>query len=447
MLKIRPSSYIKAAEGARSISAMGYMLRAGLLFAVLGSAACSQSEDEKLRADVERAQKAAAIVQQAQQAQAGTSAKPYRVEIAQSTQSQATVALGGSVIPKTEMTIRAQAPGRVVYIAGDEGTGVRAGETIVDLDEKSLLAQRRAAIAGVQRARAQLNNAYIQLDQNIISDGQSTRGGMGIPSMFDYFVTKNVGDSMGVGDSGYDRYASISASRAAVEQAKSSVMEAESRIDQIEAMFRDKVAIAPEDAIILEKMIELGDAVQPGQALLRIGDTSSLQVVIDVPTRLMGGLSEGMMLPISLDNTSSVIDGEVVRIFPSADVRRNTVKIKLALPRDTKATPGMYATVNVPDSGREQLNSISIPSAAIVWRGSQASVYVVNTNGKAELRMVRLGNKGSERISILSGLSEGDRVIVTPDTHLRSGMIIQTIVAPAQSRYQSIAGQASRGIV
>ncbi len=425
MLKNRPNTS----------SALSFLLRSGLLISILSIAACSQSEDEKLRAEVERAQKAADIVQLAQQAKSGSAAKPYHIEIAQSASSEATVALGGSVVPKTEMTIRAQAPGRVVYIAGDEGTDVRAGETIVDLDEKSLLAQRRAAIAGVQRARAQLNNAYIQLDQNIISDGQTTRGGMGMPSMFDYFVTKNIGDSMGVGDSGYDRYASISSSRAAVEQAKSNVMEAESRIDQIEAMFRDKVAIAPEDAIILEKMIELGDAVQPGQALLRIGDTSSLQVIIDVPTRLMSGLSEGMLLPIDLDNADGIIDGKVVRIFPSADILRNTVRIKVALPRDTRATPGMYATVNVPDSGRGQLNSISVPQDAIVWRGSQASVYVVNTNGKAELRMVRLGTQGSERTTVLSGLSEGDRVITNPDTHLRSGVIIQTIATPpAQSR-------------
>ena len=349
--------------------------------------------------------------------------------------------IGGSVIPQTELTIRAQAPGRVVYIAGEEGYEVRAGETIVDLDEKSLRAQRRAAIAGLQRARAQLNNAYIQLDQNIISDGVNQRGGMGMPSMFDYFVTKNVGDTMGVGDSGYDRYASISSSRAAVEQAKSGVMEAESNIDQIEAMFRDKQAIAPQDAIILEKMIELGDAVQPGQALLRIGDTASLQVVIDVPARLMRDLSEGMLLPITLNSTSEIVNGEIVVIFPAADVRRNTVRMKLALPRDTQATPGMYATVTVPDSRRGQLVTISVPDEAVIWRGSQASVYVVNNSGKAELRMVRIGSKTNGRISVLSGLAEGDRVVTTPDTHLRSGMMIQTGTVPAQSRHQPQTGK------
>jgi multidrug efflux pump subunit AcrA (membrane-fusion protein) len=407
-----------------------------LITTILFSVACSQSEEEKIRAELERAQIAAEVVKQAQKAQANSSAHAYNIEVAQSSKSQASIALGGSVIPKTELTIRAQAPGRVVYIAGEEGYAVSAGEIIVDLDEKSLLAQRRAAIAGLQRARAQLNNAYIQLDQNIISDGVNSRGGMGMPSMFDYFVTKNVGDAMGAGDSGYDRYASISSSRAAVEQAKSGVMEAESRIDQIEAMFRDKQAIAPEDAIILEKMIELGDAVQPGQALLRIGDTTSLQVVIDVPSRLMRGLSEGMLLPVSLDSTSETVDGEIVVIFPSADVKRNTVRIKIALPNDTKATPGMYATVSVPDSSREKVVTISIPGEALVWRGSQASVYVVNTSGKAELRMIRTGSEGNGRISVLSGLSEGDRVVTTPDTHLRSGMMIQTSTIPVQSRLQ-----------
>ncbi len=413
-----------------------HSLKLGLILFTGLFTACGQSEDEKSRAEASQARQTAENVELARQAQANNKAHPYNIEIAHSKKTLASVALGGNVIPKTELTIRSQAPGRVVYIAGDEGTEVRAGETIVDLDEKSLLAQRRAAIAGLQRARAQLNNAYIQLDQNIISDGHSTRGGMGMPSMFDYFITKNMGDTLGVGDSDYDRFASISSSRAMVEQAKSNVLEAESQIDQIEAMFRDKQAIAPEDAIILEKMVELGDAVQPGQPLLRIGDTQSLQVVIDVPTRLMRGIKEGDRLPISLDSTGENVKGEIVRIFPSADVKRNTVRMKLALPEGTRATPGMYTTVLVPDNSREQFASIAIPSKAIVWRGSQASVYIVNSTGQAELRMIRTGDQVGDRILVLSGVAEGDQIVVTPDTHLRSGMMIQTTHVPVQSLYQ-----------
>lgn len=413
-----------------------YSLRIWLILLAALSTACSQSEDEKSRDQASRAQQATQIVEQSRQAQAANNDHPYSIEIAQSAKTQAVVALGGNVIPKTELTIRAQAPGRVVYIAGDEGTKVSAGETIVDLDDKSLLAQRRAALAGLQRARAQLNNTYIQLDQNIISDGHSSRGGMGMPSMFDHFVTKNVGDNMGIGNSDYDRYASISASRALVEQAKSNVMEAESQIDQIEAMFRDKQAIAPQDAIILAKMIELGDAVQPGQAMLRIGDISVLQVVIDVPTRLIQGLEQDMLLPVSLDSAGTSVEGKVVRIFPSADVKRNTVRVKLALPPETQATPGMYTTVSVPDNSRDQLATISVPSNALVWRGSQASVYIVNTAGQAELRMIRTGGTSNDRVSVLSGLAEGDRIVTTPDTHLKSGMMIQTINTSTQTLYR-----------
>lgn len=394
---------------------------------------CSQSDDEKDREQAALNQQNNNQIQQARQAQAQSTNHSYQVMTAQTSSSQATVALGGSVVPQTELTIRAQAPGRVVYIAGDEGTKVRAGDTIVDLDEKSLVARRRAAMAGLQRARAQLNNAFIQLDQNIISEGHSSRGGMGLPSMFDQFVTKNIGDSMGVGDSDYDRYASISASRASVEQAKSMVLEAESNIDQIDAMFRDKQAIAPEDATILDKMIELGDAVQPGQALLRIGDTSILQVIVDVPTRLMTGIKEGLVLPVSLDTTGDTLDAEIIRVFPSADVKRNTVRVKLALPENNNATPGMYATVLVPDSARGNLPTITVPNSAIMWRGSQASVFVVNTSGRAELRMIRAGTNTEEQTSILSGVSEGDRIVTTPDTHLRSGMMIQTINSSTQS--------------
>ncbi len=406
-----------------------------LVFAVLTLSACGGSDDEENHQAAAATQQTAASTDAGQQVRASNSDHPYETLIIQTASSQATVALGGTVTPKTELTIRAQAPGRVVFIAGDEGTEIKSGDTIVDLDEKSLVAQRRAAQAGLQTARAQLNNSYIQLDQNIISDGHSSRGGMGIPSMFDHFVTKNLGDSMGVGDSDYDRYASISSSRAAVEQAKSMVMAAESNIDQIDAMFRDKQAVAPQDAIILEKMIELGDAVQPGQPLLRIGDISSLQVVVDVPTRLMRGLKEGLSLPVSFDTRGETVQAEIVRIFPSADVQRNTVRIKLALPEDSTATPGMYATVSVPDSAQGSLTTILVPTAAIIWRGSQASVYIVNTSGKTELRLIRAGTTSGNDTSILSGVSEGERIVTTPDTHLRSGKMIQTTNRTTQSSH------------
>ncbi len=393
---------------------------------------CGESDaekDQRAQAETKALQATAANI---------NSAHPYEVMVANPSDSHATISLGGTVIPKTELTIRAQAPGRVVYIAGEEGTAVRRGQTIVDLDEKSLIAQRSAADAGRRRAQAQLRNAYIQLDQNIISDGYNGRGGMGMPSMFDYFVTQNMGDAAGIGDSDYDRYASISSSRNAVEQAKSAVLEAESQLDQIDAMFRDKQAIAPADTIILEKMIELGDAVQPGQSLVRIGDISALQVQIDVPSRLLTSLSEDMDIDVSIDTTNTRVKGKIVRIFPSADAQRHTVRVKISLPPKTNASPGMYVNVEVPDTSRVGQETISLPSSAIVWRGSQSSVYMVNNDGKAELRMVRTASAGAgESIVVLSGITSGDRIVVKPDSQIRSGQLIQVLSSQPSAQFGS----------
>lgn len=357
--------------------------------------------------------------------------RAYEVIVASAGENRPSISLGGTVIPKTELTVRAQAPGRVVFIVGDEGTAVEKGQTVIDLDEKNLIAQRRAAEAGLERAQAQLQNAYIQLDQNIISDGVNTRSGMGMPQMFDYFVTRNMGDMFDVGDSDYDRYASIYQSRTAVEQAKSAVTEAESRIEQIDAMFRDKIAISPGDAIVLEKMVELGDAVQPGQPLIKIGDISRLQVQLDVPARLLDSIQLGMTIPIHVDVTGIDTTGKVIRIFPSADAERHTTRIKIALPPGVKAAPGMYATAAVPDIGSNSATSVNLPKSAIVWRGSQASIYVVDQNGRALLRMVRTGFSGGEFVTVLSGLAPGDRVIAKPDARLRSGDMIQVTAAPS----------------
>ncbi len=408
-----------------SVAKLGVTLSTLALFAFLS--ACSESESEKQRHSQSASAQNGSPTRPVAMNMAQNS-RPYEVIIATAGKSQSLISLGATVTPKTQLTIRAQAPGRVVFIAGEEGTELREGQTIVDLDEKNLVAQRRAAEAGLQRAQAQLQNAYIQLDQNIISEGHTSRGGMGMPSMFDQFVTQDFGDMMGVGDSDYDRYASIYQSRTAVEQAKSAVMEAESGLEQIDAMFRDKKALAPADTVILEKMVELGDAVQPGQPLVRIGDVSALEVTVDVPSRLVGSLQEGMPIPVSIDVTRAEVMGKVIRIFPSADAQRHTTRVKIAIPPRTEAAPGMYATVMVPDDNPIYPSSITLPASAIVWRGSQASIYAVDPQGKAELRMIRIGSRVGNRISVLSGVSGGDQIIRNPDSRLRSGDMIQVMM-------------------
>jgi len=341
------------------------------------------------------------------------------------------VPLGGTVVSRNETTLKAQMPGRVVYIAGEEGTKLQTGQVIVALDDEGLLAKRKSALAQLDRALSAVRAARIQYTDTVYNDGVQTRGGMGMPSMFDHFFTKNMGDMMGVGDPDMDRYAQIQAARSAAEQADAAVVQAQAALDEIETMLRDKQTLSPGDVVVLEKYIELGDSVMPGQPLVKVGDVSKLQVKVNLPSGMIGRIRQGMALPVSLEAEGKTVRGEVERIYPSADPVSHTVTVKVAIPEDAPAAPGMYMTVSIPDAGKGGRSLPVIPARAVVWRGSQSAVFVVNDESRTEMRMVRAGKNRDGLVRILSGLRPGERIIANPTPTLTSGVQVMQSSPPA----------------
>ncbi len=360
----------------------------------------------------------------------------YEVLAIRSSELASTVPLAGTVIPRYAITVSASVPGRVVYLAGPEGTGVGPRELLFGLDDEALMAKQRAAWARLSKAVAALQDAHVQLGRQLYSDGFSPRGGMGLPSLMDKFMTEPMAGMAGIGNPVLERQAEINHSRVGVEQAQAAVVEAQSGLDELESALRDKTAIAPGSAVILEKFVEVGEFVQPGQPVLRIADTSDLQIKLALPTRLLMGLSQGMTIPVKIDATDTTINAVLEQIFPSANPQQQTVTVKLKLPPDTPAAPGMYATAMIPDTGALAIALPSVPQSAVVWRGSQPSVFVVDSTNHAEMRLVRLGDISGESIVILSGLYEGERILAAPPTIMRSGMPIAIGVMPtAQNNY------------
>jgi multidrug efflux pump subunit AcrA (membrane-fusion protein) len=98
-----------------------------------------------------------------------------------------------------------------------------------------------------------------------------------------------------------------------------------------------------------------------------------------------------------------------------ADPVRHTVTVKLDVPLNSMAAPGMYTEVMVPDVSMPSMSFPAVPRSAIVRRGSLPAVYVLNNTGERELRVVRLGQPLTDnRVSVLAGLSGGERVIENP---------------------------------
>jgi multidrug efflux pump subunit AcrA (membrane-fusion protein) len=101
-------------------------------------------------------------------------------------------------------------------------------------------------------------------------------------------------------------------------------------------------------------------------------------------------------------------------VLPTADPGSHTVEVRLALPaRLNDITPGMFAKAYLPIKG-QGAGRLSIPTRAVIKRTELYGVYVVDGNGKAQLRQVRLGKTQGDRVEVLAGLQAGERVALDP---------------------------------
>jgi multidrug efflux pump subunit AcrA (membrane-fusion protein) len=329
-----------------------------------------------------------------------------------------TVVLSGNVVPFKEVTLAAQLPGRVKFIAGIEGELFDSGTTLVALDEDELMAKRSSAYAQAAAADADLRNAGVQYSRELWSpQSKNAPGGMAIPNLFDQMFTRPAEDFFGQRDRGAERSADLYASGTRMEQARSAMLRAQSEIRAIDAKLRDAKSLAPFDGVIVEKYVEEGDTVQPGQPMLKFADVTWLQIEVDVPASLAQGLQPMSVLQnaATFDNHPEPVAVRVAQIFPMADVQRHTVKVKFDIPQGV-SKPGMYAKVLIPDtSGPAKSQLPVIPSTAIRYRGSLPVVYIQNEKGEPELRMIRQGKRLDNGMTmVLSGIAPGDRVYPNP---------------------------------
>ena len=333
-----------------------------------------------------------------------------------------TVSLGGTVIPYKEVTLAAQLPGRVKHLAGIEGDSFTKGTLLVSLDDTELLAKRNSAVAQWANADAQLRAAGVKYSRELWSpQSESSPGGMGMPNLFDQMFTEPMESFSGTRRRGVERRADLYSSGVQITQAQNSLVAARSQIQAIDAKLRDAKSLAPFDGVIMKKFVEVGDTMQPGQPLLVFADVEYLQILVDVPARLRPGINEGMMLQAQLDVGGQTVPVRVAQIFPMADAQRHTVKVKFDLPQGISA-PGMYAKLLVPDFTAPARNYPVIPGSAIRYNGSLPGVYVLEEDGRPALRLIRVGETlNGGFTSVLSGLSEGERILRNPGAGVASG--------------------------
>lgn len=327
------------------------------------------------------------------------------------------IILGGSVIPLKEVTLAAQIPGRIIDIAGEEGDEFTAGTKLVKINDDDLLAKKAAAEAQLASSQNAMQNAQVQYNRELWNPrvyNPRPMAGMGMPSMFDGFFDDNDWMPGNNGNKSIERHADLVTQGTQVASARSHITEAESGLRAINAKLRDTEAIAPFDGVIMTKMVEIGDTVQPGQPLIVFAYSKFLRIQADVPARLMPGLKKGMVVPARLDVGNTKVSARVALISPVADKQQHTVTVEFDLPEGVPGGAGMYAEVMIPDVNSPALALPVIPKSAISKRGSLPSIRVLDENNVPKMRLIRTGIEiDDDTVIVLSGLKPGERILIT----------------------------------
>lgn len=319
--------------------------------------------------------------------------------------------VGGTVVPFEEITFTAQIPGRVEHIAGDEGAFFKRGQVIVKIDEEELRAQRQAAVAQIRNAEATVRNAGVQLYRERENPTPTNQ------NMMDQFMPVNpmTGFFGNKSDTSVDRRANLYSHSTQVEQARAGLLQARSRLREIDAKMNDTKSIAPFDGYITHKNINKGDTVQPGQPLIKFANMTYLQIQADVPSRLADQLRPGGFVDVRLDDIKKTrIQARVAQVFPMADPTRHTVRVKFDLPMNISIKAGMYAEVFIREAGQMDGGYPVIPVSAVVNRGGLPMVYVMGRDGRPQLHLLRLGEQSGDQVTVLTGLKGGETIVVNP---------------------------------
>ena len=183
---------------------------------------------------------------------------------------------------------------------------------------------------------------------------------------------------------------------------------------------------APITGIVSERFIKVGNTISVNDPVFHITDLDPLLAYLFVPEREFRKLRPGQAAEVTLDAIpDQTFTAEILRISPVVDPQTGTFKVTLAVSdAEDRLKPGMFGRFQIVYDARE--NAIMIPRMAVIDDDDRQSVFVVE-NGQAQRRQVEVGYSRGEFVEILSGLSDGERVITIGQTGLAEGAMVEVV--------------------
>ena len=298
-----------------------------------------------------------------------------------------TDATPGAVISEQQVQVASRLMGYIHDIAVHEGDTVKAGQLLFTIDPTDIKGQVNQARAGVAQAEAALSDAQADFERfsNLYKEES-------IPKV-QYDKVKlqfNIAQSQ------------ANAARAGLNTAESQLRYAEVR--------------SPINGVVTQKMANKGDLAAPGRPVLVVENPAKLMIQTSVSDETYAHLKMGGSATVEI--AGNTMPGKIVRLVSAADAMSHTHLVKLDVPGIKGFSSGTFARVRFIVGSRQ---GISVPKSALLERAGISGVFVVDADGIAHYRMVRVGREQDGMIEIEAGLNSGEKVVVSNAAGFDSG--------------------------
>lgn len=308
-----------------------------------------------------------------------------------------TVDTTGTVQAKESATLSAQTTGQVLAVTVHEGDYVRAGQLLVSLDATAAHSEVARAQANVSASSQEL--ALAQSDAALANS-----------TLARYKILR---DRKSISPQEFDEVQQKAQEASARVEAAKAQLASQQAASAGSATMADYAHIrAPFSGVVTARRVDPGALATPGMPLLQIEKTGSLQMDVPVDESIVASLHRGQPIAVHIPDLSQPdIQGKVAEIDPAADPASRTFLVKLDLPATPGLRSGTSGTAQIPSRAQPEL---LIPTAAIVTHGSIHGAWVVDSSGIASMRYITLGAIRGSDTEVLSGMSPGEIVVLSP---------------------------------
>src|SRR5215475_9953082 len=354
--------------------------------------------------------------------------------------------ISGEFKPFQDVDVHAKVAGYIRAIRVDVGDHVKEGQTLAELEIPELAAQLSGADAAARAAQEQIRKAQgeVQRAQSThtaahaayerLKQAADARAGLVAQQEVDDALAKDLGGE-----------AQVASAEAELAGAKQQLEVAQANQKQYSALAGYTRIVAPFAGVITNRYADTGALVAAGTSsstqaipVVRLAQVSKLRLVLAIPESVAAQIRFGDPVKVHVDALHKDFQGKVTRFAAALDRQTRTMETEIDFEnRNGQLLPGMYSETHLTLSGKR--NTLTVPLEAVSRNGSDATVLALGSRNEVEEKHVQLGLEDSARVEIVSGVNEGDRVVIGNRSQFRPGdrvqpKLVQPVVAAEGSK-------------